>query len=118
MIVSNKMFVLYFQFRRDASIVTKMSKSTHENTLRHSRWYRLKKYLFNFWNFLDVISYTLTILAIFVRWFLPTKSNKTSRRFFSMSLFAMYMRFLHVLLMSRFLGPKIIMIKEMVCHFK
>ncbi|XP_071166898.1 transient receptor potential cation channel subfamily M member-like 2 [Mytilus edulis] len=101
-------------FRRDASFVTKMSKSTHENTLRHSRWYRLKKYLFNFWNILDVVSYTLTILAIFVRWFKPTKSNKTSRRFFSMSLFVMYMRFLHVLLMSRFLGPKIIMIKEML----
>ncbi|XP_063432252.1 transient receptor potential cation channel subfamily M member 2-like isoform X3 [Mytilus trossulus] len=101
-------------FKKEASIVTKMSRSTHENTLRHSRWYRLKKYLFNFWNILDVISYTLTILALLVRWFLPTKSNKTSRRFFSMSLFAMYMRFLHVLLMSRFLGPKIIMIKEMI----
>ncbi|XP_063432248.1 transient receptor potential cation channel subfamily M member 2-like isoform X2 [Mytilus trossulus] len=101
-------------FKKEASIVTKMSRSTHENTLRHSRWYRLKKYLFNFWNILDVISYTLTILALLVRWFLPTKSNKTSRRFFSMSLFAMYMRFLHVLLMSRFLGPKIIMIKEML----
>ncbi|CAC5398395.1 unnamed protein product [Mytilus coruscus] len=100
-------------FRKDASFVTKMSKSTHEDTLRHSRWYRLKKYLFNFWNILDVLSYTLTIVAIFVRVFRSTKTNKTYRRFFSMSLFAMYMRFLHVLLMSRKLGPKIIMIKEM-----
>ncbi|XP_052100124.1 transient receptor potential cation channel subfamily M member 2-like isoform X2 [Mytilus californianus] len=99
---------------KDASFVTKMSKSTHENTLRHSRWYRLKKYLFNFWNILDVLSYTLTIVAIFVRVFRSTKTNKTYRRFFSMSLFAMYMRFLHVLLMSRKLGPKIIMIKEML----
>ncbi|XP_052100137.1 transient receptor potential cation channel subfamily M member-like 2 [Mytilus californianus] len=99
---------------KDASFVTKMSKPTHENTLRHSRWYRLKKYLFNFWNILDVLSYTLTIMAIFVRLFKSTKTNKTCRRFFSMSLFAMYMRFLHVLLMSRKLGPKIIMIKEML----
>ncbi|XP_076101184.1 transient receptor potential cation channel subfamily M member 2-like [Mytilus galloprovincialis] len=101
-------------FQKDAIVVTKISKSTHDKKLRHSRWYRLKKYLFNFWNILDVLSYTLTIVAIFVRVFRSTKTNKTYRRFFSMSLFAMYMRFLHVLLMSRKIGPKIIMIKEML----
>jgi hypothetical protein len=35
-------------------------------------------------------------------------------RLYSLSLFTVYMRFLHALLMSRSLGPKIIMIKEMV----
>ncbi|VDI13157.1 Hypothetical predicted protein [Mytilus galloprovincialis] len=103
-------------FRKNActSCVPKMCRCRHENTPRHSCWYRLKKYLFNFWNILDVLSFALTIVAIFVRVFRSTKTNKTYRRFFSMSLFAMYMRFLHVLLMSRKLGPKIIMIKEML----
>ncbi|CAG2199285.1 unnamed protein product [Mytilus edulis] len=103
-------------FRKNActSCVPKMCRCKHENIPRHSSWYRLKKYLFNFWNILDVLSFALTIVAIFVRVFRSTKTNKTYRRFFSMSLFAMYMRFLHVLLMSRKLGPKIIMIKEML----
>ncbi|XP_076101753.1 transient receptor potential cation channel subfamily M member 2-like [Mytilus galloprovincialis] len=103
-----------FRMNACTSCVPKMCRCKHENIPRHSSWYRLKKYLFNFWNILDVLSFALTIVAIFVRVFRSTKTNKTYRRFFSMSLFAMYMRFLHVLLMSRKLGPKIIMIKEML----
>ncbi|XP_063431847.1 transient receptor potential cation channel subfamily M member 2-like [Mytilus trossulus] len=103
-----------FQKNACTSCLSLDCRCRHENTPRHSCWYRLKKYLFNFWNILDVLSFALTIVAIWVRVFRSTKTNKTYRRFFSMSLFAMYMRFLHILLMSRKLGPKIIMIKEML----
>ncbi|VDI51890.1 Hypothetical predicted protein [Mytilus galloprovincialis] len=91
---------------RNLATLPKWSNNT-KHPGGHSWWYKLKKYLYNFWNILDVVSYILTIIAIATR----------SRRFFSLSLFTMYMRFLFVLLMTRQLGPKIIMIKEMsVCY--
>ncbi|XP_063431693.1 uncharacterized protein LOC134714381 [Mytilus trossulus] len=99
------------------SIVTDISQHISEDvpvSLRHSCWYKFKKYLFNFWNFLDVLSYSITITAICIRFFKSTTSNNLARRFYSLSLFTMYMRFLHVILMSRKLGPKVIMIKEML----
>ncbi|CAC5377436.1 unnamed protein product [Mytilus coruscus] len=82
--------------------------------LRHSWLYRVKNYLYNFWNILDVTSYILTVTAIFIRFFKPTTANNLTRRFYSLGLFTMYMRFLHIILVERKLGPKIIMIKEMV----
>ncbi|CAC5398412.1 unnamed protein product [Mytilus coruscus] len=82
--------------------------------LRHSWLCRVKNYLYNFWNILDVTSYILTVTAIFIRFFRPTTTNNLTRRFYSLSLFTMYMRFLHIILVEQKLGPKIIMIKEMV----
>ncbi|XP_071166748.1 transient receptor potential cation channel subfamily M member 1-like [Mytilus edulis] len=82
--------------------------------LKHSWLYRVKSYLYNFWNILDVISYILTVTAMLVRFFKPTTTNNLTRRFYSLGLFTMYMRFLHIILVERKLGPKIIMIKEMV----
>ncbi|XP_063431695.1 transient receptor potential cation channel subfamily M member-like 2 [Mytilus trossulus] len=98
-------------------VLMKMCKRTsaQENTLSHSPWYRFKKYICDFWNLLDVISYTLIITAICFRFFLLSDGwQKFSRRFFSLSLSTTYIRSFRVLLMSRFLGPKIIMIKEMI----
>ncbi|VDI40591.1 Hypothetical predicted protein [Mytilus galloprovincialis] len=99
------------------SILTDISQHISEDLpvpLRHSCWYKFKKYLCNFWNFLDVLSYSITITAICIRFFKSASSNNLARRFYSLSLFTMYMRFLHVILMSRKLGPKVIMIKEML----
>ncbi|XP_071171553.1 transient receptor potential cation channel subfamily M member-like 2 [Mytilus edulis] len=88
----------------------------NEKALSQSVKYRISRYFYDFWNSLDFISYCITITAVLVR-FLYKSTTETSvlaRRFYSLSLFTMYMRFLHALLMSRKLGPKIIMIKEML----
>jgi len=85
---------------------------THRSS--QSTLYRLKRYINDFWNSLDVLFYCITIAAILVRFLYTDPSAKLARRLYSLSLFTMYMRFLHALLMSRTLGPKIIMIKEMV----
>ncbi|CAG2217857.1 unnamed protein product [Mytilus edulis] len=88
----------------------------NEKALSQSVKYRITRYFYDFWNSLDFISYCITITAVLVR-FLYKSTTETSvlaRRFYSLSLFTMYMRFLHALLMSRKLGPKIIMIKEML----
>ncbi|CAG2199277.1 unnamed protein product [Mytilus edulis] len=90
-------------------------KVRETNTLlKRSLMYRVKSYLYNFWNILDVTSYILTVTAILIRFFKPTTTNNLTRRFYSLSLFTMYMRFRHIILVERKLGPKIIMIKEMV----
>ncbi|CAG2203521.1 unnamed protein product [Mytilus edulis] len=74
-----------------------------------------KRYFYDFWNSLDFISYWITIAAMIVRFFDDDDTNGAlARRFYSLSLFTVYMRFLHSILMSRKLGPKIIMIKEML----
>ncbi|CAC5379290.1 unnamed protein product [Mytilus coruscus] len=103
---------------KEESILTKISppllQKDGKRSLRHSWWYFTKRYLYNFWNCLDYISYLITFAAISIRFFKSTTSNNLARRFYSLSLFTMYMRFLHVILMSRKLGPKIIMIKEML----
>ena len=93
------------------------SKFSNQGTHRSSQsnWYQLKRYIKDFWNSLDVLFYFITIAAILVRFLYTDPSTKLARRLYSLSLFVMYMRFLHALLMSRTLGPKIIMIKEMVC---
>jgi hypothetical protein len=95
------------------SYLRKIKKKKHVLN-KQSTWYRIWRYIFDFWNCLDMLSYCITIVAIFVRFLYPDPTAKLARRLYSLSLFTMYMRFLHALLMSRSLGPKIIMIKEMV----
>ncbi|XP_052100146.1 transient receptor potential cation channel subfamily M member-like 2 [Mytilus californianus] len=99
------------------NVISKKCKSgcAQENPLSHSKMFRVKKYICNFWNLIDVMSYTLTITAICLRFFILTGGwQKFCRRFFSLSLATIAIRFFRVLLMSRKLGPKIIMIKEML----
>ncbi|XP_063435619.1 uncharacterized protein LOC134716540 [Mytilus trossulus] len=86
-----------------------------DNPLSLSVNYRVTRYFYDFWNSLDFISYWITLVAMSVRFTYNDDINGIlSRRFYSLSLFTVYMRFLHSILMSRKLGPKIIMIKEML----
>ncbi|XP_061170922.1 transient receptor potential cation channel subfamily M member 2-like [Saccostrea echinata] len=74
----------------------------------------VKRYLNNFWNQVDILSYVLLITALFVRHMHPSETFTISRRMFSLSLLIMYLRFLEAFLMIRTLGPTLIMIKEML----
>lgn len=74
----------------------------------------MKRYLYDFWNIVDLLSYALLISALFVRHFFIDETFTISRRMFALSLLVMYMRFLEVFLIHRKLGPTLIMIKEMV----
>ncbi|XP_061190927.1 transient receptor potential cation channel subfamily M member 2-like [Saccostrea echinata] len=75
---------------------------------------RLKRYLYDFWNLVDLLSYALLITALFVRHFHPSTNFTVARRMFSLSLLVMYLRFLEVFLVHRKMGPTLIMIKEML----
>ncbi|XP_078329885.1 transient receptor potential cation channel subfamily M member-like 2 [Crassostrea virginica] len=81
----------------------------------HRGYYsRMKRYLYDFWNLVDLLSYALLISALFVRHFYPSETFTIARRMFSLSLLVMYLRFLEVFLIHRKLGPTLIMIKEML----
>nr|XP_034320577.1 transient receptor potential cation channel subfamily M member-like 2 [Crassostrea gigas] len=87
-----------------------------EDTGRSHRSYyrRMKRYLYDFWNVVDLLSYSLLTTALWVRHFHPSETFTVSRRMFSLSLLVMYLRFLEVFLIHRKMGPTLIMIKEML----
>ena len=105
-------------------------RRTKEKSHR-TRRARFSRYIFDFWNVCDILSFLLLVAAMLVR-HLRTDENetyedqggeiypwqvypyRTSRRIFPISLFVMYIRFLQCFLMHRVLGPTLIMIKEMV----
>nr|XP_034320576.1 transient receptor potential cation channel subfamily M member-like 2 isoform X2 [Crassostrea gigas] len=81
----------------------------------HRSYYsRMKRYLYDFWNVVDLLSYILLIAALFVRHFYIDETFTIARRMFALSLLVMYLRFLEVFLIHRKLGPTLIMIKEML----
>ncbi|XP_065924094.1 transient receptor potential cation channel subfamily M member 2 isoform X3 [Magallana gigas] len=77
-------------------------------------WSRMKRYLYDFWNLVDLLSYALLIAALFVRHFYIDETFTIARRMFALSLLVMYLRFLEVFLIHRKMGPTLIMIKEML----
>lgn len=84
----------------------------------HRSYYsRMKRYLYDFWNAVDLLSYILLIAALFVRHFYIDETFTIARRMFALSLLVMYLRFLEAFLIHRKLGPTLIMIQEMVCSF-
>ncbi|XP_078311840.1 transient receptor potential cation channel subfamily M member 2-like isoform X3 [Crassostrea virginica] len=83
-----------------------------ESRFRRSYLLRIKRYLNDFWNAVDVLSYILLILALIVRH--AVEDIPVARRMFSFSLLIMYLRFLEVFLINHKIGPTLIMIKEML----
>lgn len=75
---------------------------------------RMKRYLYDFWNIVDLLSYALLGIALIVYYSEETVTYTVSRRMFGLSLLIMYLRFLEVFLIHRKLGPTLIMIKEML----
>lgn len=76
------------------------------------KWYRFGRYINNFWNALDTLSYLLTFMAIGLRF--TEVTLLWARRIYSFSLFLMFMRFLHFVLIYRKVGVYVILIKEMM----
>lgn len=75
---------------------------------------RIERHLNDFWNVVDLLSYFLIIVALFVRHFYQNDSHTIARNLFALSLLVMYLRFLEVFLVHKQLGPTLMMIKEML----
>ena len=92
---------------------------------------RFNRYINDFWNICDVLSYLVLLVALIGRHAFdenhvyPGQGDdvypwqvypwQTARRIYSASLFIMYIRYLQCFLMHKVLGPTLIMIKQMVC---
>ncbi|XP_062596064.1 transient receptor potential cation channel subfamily M member 2-like [Saccostrea cucullata] len=113
-----KMFEYYVYFWGAGDLIEELIScfGCLESRGRSHRGYyaRLKRYLYDFWNLVDLLSYALLITALCVRHFHPSTNFTIARRMFSLSLLVMYLRFLEVFLVHRKMGPTLIMIKEML----
>ena len=74
----------------------------------------IQRYLNNFWNILDILSYSALLAALITRHASDSENATIARRLFSLALLIMYFRFLEGFLMFRMFGRTLIMIKEMV----
>ncbi|XP_076112012.1 transient receptor potential cation channel subfamily M member-like 2 isoform X2 [Mytilus galloprovincialis] len=81
---------------------------------KHTYWFKMKRFLFNFWTILTFLSHVVLIQAIWVRFFTSSVYHRASLRLYSLGLFLMYMRFLQCMIVHSYFGPKIIMIGEML----
>ncbi|XP_014773772.2 transient receptor potential cation channel subfamily M member 4 [Octopus bimaculoides] len=76
-----------------------------------SLWSKFRKYIHNSWNLIDVITIVLFIIGYILR-FLDLE--ETARVIFCLNLIFFYIRFLHMFSIDKNLGPKLVMIKEMM----
>lgn len=83
------------------------------------RYSRVLRYVDDFWNVVDMLSYILLIAALHVRYIDPVEigTNTFARNMFSLSLLCLYLRFLGVFLIRKTTGVLIIMIINMVNTF-
>lgn len=72
---------------------------------------RIERHLNDFWNVVDLLSYFLIIVAIFVRYFYQDESITIARNLYALSLLVMYLRFLEVFLVHQKLGLCLYFIK-------
>ncbi|CAI9735657.1 transient receptor potential cation channel subfamily M member-like 2 isoform X4 [Octopus vulgaris] len=76
-----------------------------------SIWSKFKNYIRSAWNIIDVITIVLFILGYILR---LLDVAETARVIFCLNLISFYIRFLHMFSIDKNLGPKLIMIKEMM----
>ncbi|XP_036366251.1 transient receptor potential cation channel subfamily M member-like 2 isoform X2 [Octopus sinensis] len=72
---------------------------------------KFKKYIHSAWNINDVITIVLFILGYILR---SLDVAETARVIFCLNLISFYIRFLHMFSIDKNLGPKLVMIKEMM----
>lgn len=75
---------------------------------------RMTRHLNDFWNCVDLLSYIFLMVALIVRHSYEDETHVTARNLFAFSLLVTYLRFLEVFLIFRVVGPKLMMIKEML----
>ncbi|VDI73952.1 Hypothetical predicted protein [Mytilus galloprovincialis] len=81
---------------------------------KHTKWFKLKRYIFNVWKVLTLLSYLIILSAVCLRIENSSSNHRITLRLYSLGLFTMYMRFLQCMIVHSYFGPKIIMIGEML----
>jgi len=79
---------------------------------------KISNWLRETWNKVDLLSYIVFILAVVLRLVLCESNFEWARVFFSFSLIVFIIRFSQIFFVVENLGPKIIMIKNMVSCYE
>ena len=75
---------------------------------------KFKHYITDYWNIIDIIMYSLFVVATILLF--PTDTRETAKIMLAVALFLFYFRLLNAFTISITMGPKVLMIFEMVCY--
>ncbi|CAI9735207.1 transient receptor potential cation channel subfamily M member-like 2 isoform X4 [Octopus vulgaris] len=76
-----------------------------------SLWIRFTNYINDFWNIVDVITISLFVFGVILRFL---KMMDATRVVLNLNLISFFIRILYMLSSHRHLGPKLVMIKKMI----
>lgn len=80
----------------------------------HSVASKLTTYFSDSWNLLDVITISLFVVGMVLRFIPDNACFEASRVFLSINLISFFFRILHIFSVNKELGPKLVMIGRMV----
>lgn len=86
---------------------------SHDTTVKS----KLRRYFNDNWNIFDSVIFALFVLCIILRCTLPFERFQWARRLYAINLIMFYVRFLHTFYVHKNIGPKVIMIFQMVRAF-
>ena len=82
---------------------------------QHSLKYKFRSWYGNVWNRFDAAMYVLFILSIILRYQLSEENFVGARITYSITLAMFFLRFMQFFYVEKNMGPKVIMIRKMVC---
>ena len=77
-------------------------------------WYKVRNWFGSMWNRFDLAMYVIFIISVVLRYVLRGKSFVYARILYSVTLSMYYLRFMQTFFAEKNIGPKVIMIRNMV----
>eukprot|EP00106_Octopus_bimaculoides_P013708 XP_014781150.1 PREDICTED: transient receptor potential cation channel subfamily M member 2-like isoform X2 [Octopus bimaculoides] len=113
LLVELKPQISYLEWLLLVWVIGIFTEEIHQILTRSSMslWIRFTNYINDFWNIVDVITISLFIFGVILRYF---KLMDATRVVFNLNLISFYIRVLYMLSSHRHLGPKLVMIKKML----
>ncbi|XP_060552910.1 transient receptor potential cation channel subfamily M member 2-like isoform X4 [Ruditapes philippinarum] len=81
---------------------------------KRSLWYKIRGWFGSMWNRFDLAMYMIFLLSVILRFTLPNDKFTYARIFYSITVAMYYLRFMQVFFVEKNIGPKVIMITNMV----
>ncbi|XP_053387178.1 transient receptor potential cation channel subfamily M member 2-like isoform X2 [Mercenaria mercenaria] len=81
---------------------------------KRSLLYKLRGWFGSMWNRFDLAMYLIFLISVILRFTLPSEKFTYARVFYSITVAMYYLRFMQVFFVEKNIGPKVIMITNMV----
>ena len=76
-----------------------------------SNW---RSYIASGWNWQDLAAHTFMLISIVLHVSLPKDHFSWARGFYAVTLYLSFLRIIHIFYASKYIGPLVIMIRDMV----